>query len=173
MRKYLWYFTYTPAAVNASMGPQLYRCGNEPYLAAYTSGNRSLQWGRNFIVAEIFKHSLTVSLTLRLQWGRNFIVAEMLKNALRFFTWASLQWGRNFIVAEMPQPLQGCSHTPSFNGAATLSLRKSVPDSVHDDRGGPASMGPQLYRCGNETWRPTSIRQCISFNGAATLSLRK
>ena len=60
-----------------------------------------------------------------------------------------------------------------FNGAATLSLRKSGGTPMSMETQAEASMGPQLYRCGNQRieYRPTLQEYC--FNGAATLSLRK
>ena len=62
-----------------------------------------------------------------------------------------LQWGRNFIVAETGigirrTPRRGCC----FNGAATLSLRKPSPQWPGVSLIARASMGPQLYRCGNQ-----------------------
>ena len=61
-----------------------------------------LQWGRNFIVAEISFWAARVCLSLYLlQWGRNFIVAEMSESVTRNAQRFRLQWGRNFIVAEM------------------------------------------------------------------------
>ena len=39
--------------IDASMGPQLYRCGNDPAAGPVALGMLALQWGRNFIVAEI------------------------------------------------------------------------------------------------------------------------
>ena len=36
----------------ASMGPQLYRCGNKKKAGIALAGQIQLQWGRNFIVAE-------------------------------------------------------------------------------------------------------------------------
>ena len=84
-----------------------------------------LQWGRNFIVAEItptIEEWVTIT---ELQWGRNFIVAETVM-FVRSAPWTyQLQWGRNFIVAETRRGY----HRP---------LRLYY-----------ASMGPQLYRCGN------------------------
>ena len=83
------------------MGPQLYRCGNPPYslplvnpadcfngaatlsLRKYVfklfadGGLTSLQWGRNFIVAEILEFCFPETMRIWLQWGRNFIVAEI------------------------------------------------------------------------------------------------
>ena len=40
-------------AEGASMGPQLYRCGNLDRGPHVRQGRPQLQWGRNFIVAEI------------------------------------------------------------------------------------------------------------------------
>ena len=85
-----------------------------------------LQWGRNFIVAEMstirtiglsttpgFNGAATLSLRKSsiafagsmtfqsLQWGRNFIVAEIRMPFRGMSTEESLQWGRNFIVAEI------------------------------------------------------------------------
>ena len=39
-----------------------------------------------------------------LQWGRNFIVAEMNEGEVINEWGDALQWGRNFIVAEIRQP---------------------------------------------------------------------
>ena len=61
----------------ASMGPQLYRCGNESDKVEFTSQEIPLQWGRNFIVAEIDLEGLVLPTGTQLQWGRNFIVAEI------------------------------------------------------------------------------------------------
>ena len=62
---------------------------------------------------------------IKLQWGRNFIVAEIDVIKMRAKMHNMLQWGRNFIVAEIP-----------------VQAKRYV--QRHD-----ASMGPQLYRCGN------------------------
>ena len=156
------------------MGPQLYRCGNDSTTTTGLAWVASLQWGRNFIVAETRRPPRNSIYRLMLQWGRNFIVAEtrlaasIIHDALLGFNGAAtlslrkpgamnckdcdkeaLQWGRNFIVAE-----------------TTMATRRPA----HND---PASMGPQLYRCGNNTATYGSSRKPTSFNGAATLSLRK
>ena len=109
------------------MGPQLYRCGNRlgsvqnliPTFASmgpqlYRCGNSSTYWVNGG--AEL------------LQWGRNFIVAEIRESMVDFFLL-----------------------TNRFNGAATLSLRKSVYPNKEINLQNFASMGPQLYRCGNKT----------------------
>ena len=63
--------------LHASMGPQLYRCGNEAFAENSADYMNKLQWGRNFIVAETDSATSSTPLMLsRLQWGRNFIVAE-------------------------------------------------------------------------------------------------
>ena len=61
----------------ASMGPQLYRCGNWPLACPAITSCSRLQWGRNFIVAEIGCGGQRTILDVMLQWGRNFIVAEI------------------------------------------------------------------------------------------------
>ena len=113
-------------AVDASMGPQLYRCGNVVSSLSHANANAPLQWGRNFIVAEI----------------------DSVRDAMHIIGLA-LQWGRNFIVAEIQ-----------------ITIKLESPD-------GTASMGPQLYRCGNARTSSTVYQVTTSFNGAATLSLRK
>ena len=136
--------------IAASMGPQLYRCGNVYSPAGLARTLMGLQWGRNFIVAEICLgiRSIMTAITM-LQWGRNFIVAEMNGALDNITTDAMLQWGRNFIVAEIHT--RGCTLSASVR----------------------ASMGPQLYRCGNRRIAPCVNPIAICFNGAATLSLRK
>ena len=86
---------------HASMGPQLYRCGNSQGWRDTYEGKHTLQWGRNFIVAEILAEALSAIVKEMLQWGRNFIVAEILS------------------CCALHIPLSTC-----FNGAATLSLRR-------------------------------------------------
>ena len=112
--------------------------------------------------------------------------------------WVTLQWGRNFIVAEICKWRSAVTLTPtSFNGAATLSLWKfqqignrcwfchelqrgrnfivaeMVDSLMPSSTQHLASMGPQLYRCGNHAPRPAYPWYSWCFNGAATLSLRK
>ena len=158
-----------------------------------------LQWGRNFIVAEI-GNGVGWSLEEKsaLQWGRNFIVAEILSCGLRPLKvlWASMgpqlyRCGNAGIVTSVP------SSTRCFNGAATLSLRKLsnraflLSNSSNASMGPQlyrcgnllgwschclscqASMGPQLYRCGNDCRHRDADGGITRFNGAATLSLRK
>ena len=182
----------------------------------------TLQWGRNFIVAETSHDKRDKPVRLHASMGPqlyrcgNFVMSGSVTLAVK-----SLQWGRNFIVAETSRSLWvWAPRVCCFNGAATLSLRKhrrgrhpcrrhqaSMGPQLYrcgncdptDDHGGaaPASMGPQLYRCGNfkkplglgaarmllqwgrnfivaETpTRAPPLPSASIFNGAATLSLRK
>ena len=109
----------------ASMGPQLYRCGNDVEDEEALSSFVGLQWGRNFIVAETFS-SFAASSTY---WCFNGAATLSLRKH-QCQVW-HLRSGS------------------SFNGAATLSLRKrgTAPGRRPCPRS--ASMGPQLYRCGN------------------------
>ena len=108
----------------ASMGPQLYRCGNVYVIMIMITMATPLQWGRNFIVAEICRGRKTLFFVSELQWGRNFIVAEILITAWDKDASRRLQWGRNFIVAEIRSTCRARPCPCRFNGAATLSLRK-------------------------------------------------
>uniref|UniRef100_E6Q6S1 Uncharacterized protein n=1 Tax=mine drainage metagenome TaxID=410659 RepID=E6Q6S1_9ZZZZ len=83
-----------------------------------------------------------------LQWGRDVIVAEIGGVHPGAPVLPKLQWGRDVIVAEIRQlsaPLRALSR---FNGAATLSSRKSADTISHRQKRG-ASMGPRRYRRGN------------------------
>ena len=134
-----------------------------------------LQWGRNFIVAEMYRYITTIRFSsYTLQWGRNFIVAEIHRhrdwNPIRSDASMGPQLYRcgNFYTSFSSQ-----SRRASFNGAATLSLRKYDPPHLTILLSETASMGPQLYRCGNHHHSCRRSRTWHRFNGAATLSLRK
>ena len=136
---------------------------------------RTLQWGRNFFVTEIYMagHTLhrgspcfngAVTFSLRkspknvgsvftlwlLQWGRNFFVTEIGNLKMISSNLFPLQWGRNFFVTEIEyygrKPL---TVYYGFNGAVTFSLRKSTR-VIH-----------QIFL------------DLPCFNGAVTFSLRK
>ena len=135
----------------ASMGPRRYRRGNACERSPKRRAKRTLQWGRDVIVAEIVSPFISLARQDALQWGRDVIVAEM-PRAQRFsfdvlpasmgprryrrgnetdtggkHGATGLQWGRDVIVAEMNifTDSRPRLHT-CFNGAATLSSRKSV-----------------------------------------------
>ena len=113
-----------PLPAGASMGPQLVRCGMKaiPSLAYLSSS--ALQWGRNLFVAECECGCCGSNRVVVLQWGRNLFVAECQNEASLINRSPVLQWGRNLFVAEWSQP------------------GDVLPVLV------PASMGPQLVRCG-------------------------
>ena len=108
-----------------------------------------------------------------------------------------LQWGHNFTVVEIWQNDgdKGIS-VEGFNGATTLQLwkfdvhrgkltnlqasmgpqlyscgNKFTASSQHGYKR--ASMGPQLYSCGNCVQRKRGLNKFIRFNGATTLQLWK
>ena len=158
----------------ASMGPQLYRCGNCSRKISCTVESASLQWGRNFIVAETRLLSPRNCLIPSLQWGRNFIVAETNDIAAPNSCSISSFNGAATLSLRKPRPRRRRSAlSSSFNGAATLSLRKRVGLVYLLDQISLASMGPQLYRCGNLSRARPAVGHGSRFNGAATLSLRK
>ena len=96
-----------------------------------------------------------VGYLILLQWGRNFIVAEIYRG--------SCCRGRVTTASMGPQLYRcgndlgaglGVESHKCFNGAATLSLRKYYEADNGSNQTHDASMGPQLYRCGN-IMRPT------------------
>ena len=134
----------------------------------------TLQWGRNFIVAETIMAWIRRIATAKLQWGRNFIVAETgTRGTLRGPQYL-LQWGRNFIVAETASCGAACRRRRScFNGAATLSLRKLMAVPMVFGMMGKLQWGRNFIVAETQVQRQKQDLEDISFNGAATLSLRK
>ena len=63
------------ASTEASMGPQLVRCGM-PNASGVKIGDTVLQWGRNLFVAECYTGAQNRTHVWMLQWGRNLFVAE-------------------------------------------------------------------------------------------------
>ena len=187
---------HTPGA---SMGPQLYRCGNvlwrhwlqsaedcfngaatlslrkcSRHASPRTAHSRCFNGAATLSLRKCGHQALASTETNLLQWGRNFIVAEMhgggRQDTLRGHAsmgpqlyrcgnrgidfhggklWFMLQWGRNFIVAEMhgggrQDTLRGhASMGPQLYRCGNMGKRPLVHLQLH------ASMGPQLYRCGN------------------------
>ena len=134
------------------MEPQLYRCGNLGPEVDVAYKDQMLQWSRNFIVAEITVSPVGVEVSISLQWSRNFIVAEIASPCMSpFFLKISLQWSRNFIVAEIDCRISQCSHDmdasmgPQLYRCGNLPPAQSFIDRIV------ASMEPQLYRCGNRS----------------------
>ena len=131
------------------MGPQLYRCGNAGGMMTCFPPCSCFNGAATLSLRKCEAYLLRSGGTELLQWGRNFIVAEISTFLAESWEDALLQWGRNFIVAEI------CT--------------------VHEMHGliRDASMGPQLYRCGNQVLGSDGVGVGDRFNGAATLSLRK
>ena len=88
------------AICSASMGPQLYRCGNAELLSG-TAIAKTLQWGRNFIVAEITERHCTKRSTINASMGPQlYRCGNESTPCPPCPVRVMLQWGRNFIVAE-------------------------------------------------------------------------
>ena len=117
--------------------------------------------------------ALRLSRFIALQWGRNFIVAEISNGDIVHIVGEALQWGRNFIVAEIKiveettKDMDAASMGPQLYRCGNHFLLINKINHLI------ASMGPQLYRCGNDRRGLCSKDQLGRFNGAATLSLRK
>ena len=112
--------------MRASMGPQLYRCGNAVESAddvpsdSYRFNGAATLSLRKFAQPHKGSKGRRASMGPQLYRCGNSLVAR-----LAAFVPDRLQWGRNFIVAEMSLVCFALSRETSFNGAATLSLRKS------------------------------------------------
>ena len=203
------------------MGPQLYRCGNQSVTASPRSSLSCFNGAATLSLRKPISICGSTDPLTTLQWGRNFIVAETCFSPLNRTECHWLQWGRNFIVAETSSPLTpllsavvasmgpqlyrcGNVTSPPYwaqrdyasmgpqlyrcgNGLLLIHLNLSLHASMGPQlyrcgndlyvvrvvpRPG-ASMGPQLYRCGNVFLDPRRGYPGPRFNGAATLSLRK
>ena len=183
---------------HASMGPQLYRCGNQTVDDHAQGRHTGFNGAATLSLRKWVNRRRKAGPNPKLQWGRNFIVAEMFQLSPKGDVVVHASMGPQLYrcgnddskvqtswreCASMGPQLYRCGNLrsfcplrarlSSFNGAATLSLRK------YDHRPGEdaplvlASMGPQLYRCGNAHQTPKHPQRGSSFNGAATLSLRK
>ena len=85
----------------------------------------------------------------------------------------TLQWGRNFIVAEICHWHKQISVLSKASMGPQLYRCGNREPSVNQTLSCTASMGPQLYRCGNADALAAALARAPRFNGAATLSLRK
>ena len=155
----------------ASMGPQLVRCGMSipsrvsGSMFCASMGPQLVRCGMKIVGNSTLDYYRT------LQWGRNLFVAECPPGVCQDRDFRPLQWGRNLFVAEWV--------------SAPINAMKTRP----------ASMGPQLVRCGMQRpigkrldelllqWgRNLFVAECaghdaadyvrLCFNGAATCSLR-
>ncbi len=108
-----------------------------------------LQWGRAFSDAEITPEYYITAGRVQLQWGRAFSDAEIGVQSLKSSSFHLLQWGRAFSDAE-------------------ISLGNSIVPQVAY-----ASMGPRLFRRGNDSDGGAAQVIESGFNGAAPFQTRK
>ena len=109
----------------ASMGPQLYRCGNAASLAAATQADPCFNGAATLSLRKQFYQHLPWLASTSFNGAATLSLRKPVRDPFLFGVLLELQWGRNFIVAE------------TLNN----SLQKQINEL--------ASMGPQLYRCGN------------------------
>ena len=158
----------------ASMGPQLYRCGNTAHCTGYSSGFDASMGPQLYRCGNQDNAIRRINLHCASMGPQLYRCGNPDETLTATIDYRVLQWGRNFIVAETKvSASKYVDKSTCFNGAATLSLRKhGIRDLGYNIRTA-ASMGPQLYRCGNCPIQRQSPYIRSSFNGAATLSLRK
>ena len=172
----LWYSQ--PAQVHfefaASMGPQLYRCGNLLRATDWNVAYVALQWGRNFVVAEMGRPG-----------GRSAYGVSRFNEAatLSLRKWDRWQCGQGgTAAASMGPQLYRCGNYPQELHVVLVYLASMGPQLYRCGNSAPpsthivthlASMGPQLYRCGNKEDCFTASLDVLASMGPATLSLRK
>ena len=83
------------------MGPQLYSCGNTACANPLGSHTTRFNGAAILSLRKLMSHYSHTDKAMELQWGRNFIVAEIRPHAKLYRVQYMLQWGRNFIVAEI------------------------------------------------------------------------
>ena len=164
---------YKDGKTGASMGPQLVRCGKSRS-SMMNEAIRQASMGPQLVrCGKLVDACKALEEACLLQWGRNLFVAERRGSPSRLWAARPLQWGRNLFVAERRHSLP----PEGRQGEASMGPQL-VRCGKHGGRPRPAatphaSMGPQLVRCGKPGYARTSLFRPISFNGAATCSLRK
>ena len=133
----------------ASMGPQLYRCGNKTTVVIYDCRSWASMGPQLYRCGNEAPKNMHADRAKASMGPQLYRCGNPRSSTASRPSICPLQWGRNFIVAETTEPKQR--------------------DNSQED----ASMGPQLYRCGNAAGRNPDGRAEGGFNGAATLSLRK
>ena len=160
----------------ASMGPRLFRRGNgisdniiifiamlqwghvfsdveTRNLLTEMNGNAALQWGHVFSDVETLVFAFIYSNTYALQWGHVFSDVETVEEGGRdaryngrFNGATSFQTWKPFLRHDSFFPVWG------FNGATSFQTwkRRNV---VKPGRRSQASMGPRLFRRGNDAWK--------------------
>ena len=133
----------------ASMGPQLYRCGNWRPRAPRGGASRCFNGAATLSLRKYLTSTAGSLLVQWLQWGRNFIVAEMRLDPLEIV---------DIPHASMGPQLYRCGNGDDGDDVSSLGAASMGPQlyrcgnkrvSAKNDNHGCASMGPQLYRCGN------------------------
>ena len=109
-----------------------------------------LQWGRNLFVAECDTSAYVYAQGLELQWGRNLFVAEwQVWMTMAIIYAVELQWGRNLFVAEcIGGHRPGRSRPPASMGPQLVRCGMDIRGPAAHAIAAAASMGPQLVRCG-------------------------
>ena len=107
------------------------------------SDYRTLQWGRDQLIAEMQGRIYCRIQWHGLQWGRDQLIAEIRDYRDSLGRLGRLQWGRDQLIAEIPR-------------RACPTVRRRL-----------ASMGPRSADRGNNRCRSMALRTLERFNGAA------
>src|SRR5919109_870542 len=99
------------------MGPRSRDRGNAT-VKARKLVYKSLQWGRDHVIAETAGGSAGCGRKSMLQWGRDHVIAETQRGAAGHWSIPRLQWGRDHVIAETGERRELLDEFFGFNGAA-------------------------------------------------------
>ena len=154
------------------MGPRLFRRGNPSLLFSF-SYSPVLQWGHVFSDVEMFMDPVPRLFQERLQWGHVFSDVEISACIARMMSASMLQWGHVFSDVEIF--LSSCAllgRSPASMGPR-LFRRGNDDVSIYGGPRAPASMGPRLFRRGNRRINQMSNVERGCFNGATSFQTWK
>ena len=111
-----------------------------------------LSWGHVFSDVEISPAPVLRRTSDKLQWGHVFSDVEIALRGGKAGFHCRLQWGHVFSDVEIWSrgPLAG-RFTTSFNGATSFQTWKCHPSILRRKTRRSASMGPRLFRRGNDS----------------------
>ena len=89
----------------ASMGPQLFSCGNHRTSIQLSAARRRFNGAAAFQLRKSIHLIFPATIPKTLQWGRSFSAAEIKLWCLGKVSAQALQWGRSFSAAEMATSL--------------------------------------------------------------------
>ena len=137
------------------MGPQLYRCGNSVNSSRSVIMADKLQWGRNFIVAEISGGELIACGKSEASMGPQLYRCgnTIINNIGAIKTLGASMGPQLYRCGNYQISCKSIWNTFSASMGPQLYRCGNKEEKRLANKITPASMGPQLYRCGNKGGR--------------------